>query len=121
MGHIREKNERIPDPDERFSYVVVKGLPFYNKEGRKEPHRVGNFMEYADIAKDQNMEIDINYYLGTTTAMCTCFINEDDSYQPSLSDKIMQIKDSDEREKQIDIYSQKEAKKYLKKYIKSLQ
>ncbi|CAG8650216.1 2720_t:CDS:1, partial [Acaulospora morrowiae] len=68
MGHMKEKNERIPNSGERFSYVVVKGPPFYNKEGRKEPHRIGDFMEYADIAKEQNMEIDINYYLGATTA-----------------------------------------------------
>ena len=26
-------------------------------------------MEYADIAKEQNMEIDINYYLGITVEM----------------------------------------------------
>ncbi|CAI2191025.1 11201_t:CDS:2 [Funneliformis geosporum] len=97
MRRMRERNERIPDPSERFSYVVVKGPPLYIKKGRKEPHRVGDFMEYADIAKEQNMEIDINYYLGTT------------------------IKDSDIREKQIDEYSQKKAKNWLIKYIKSLQ
>ncbi|GBC10671.1 hypothetical protein RclHR1_09810005 [Rhizophagus clarus] len=77
---MRERNERIPDPGERFSYIVVKGLPFYNKESKKEPHRVGDFMEYTDIAKEQNMEIDISYYLGTTIAICTRFINKDDSF-----------------------------------------
>jgi hypothetical protein len=121
MGRMRERSERISDPGERFSYVVVKGPLLYNKEGRKEPHRVGNFMEYANIAKEQNMEIDINYYLGTTVGMYARFINEDDSFQPPPSDKIMQIKDSDIREKQIDEYSQKKAKKWLIKYIKSLQ
>ncbi|RIB05477.1 hypothetical protein C2G38_2219571 [Gigaspora rosea] len=50
-----------------------------------------------------------------------CFINEDDSFLPPPSDKIMQIKDSDEKEKQINVYSQNEAKKWLKKYIKGLQ
>ena len=33
----------------------------------------------------------------------------------------MQIKDSDEREKWVDAYFQNEAKKWLKKYIKTLQ
>ena len=37
-------------------------------------------MKYANIAKEQNMEIDINYYLGTTVGMCARFINEDDRY-----------------------------------------
>src|SRR5206468_1778914 len=27
IGHMRERNERISDPGERFSYVVVKGPP----------------------------------------------------------------------------------------------
>ena len=121
IGRMREKNERIPDPGERFSYVVVKGPPLYNEKGRKEPHRIGDYMEYADIAKELNMEIDINYYLEKTVGMCARFINEDDRYQPPPSYKIMQLKDSDEKEKQIDTYSQDEAKKWLKKYIKGLQ
>ncbi|CAG8806008.1 1764_t:CDS:1, partial [Racocetra fulgida] len=41
-------------------------LPLYNEEGRKEPYRVGNYMEYADIAKEYNMKIDINHYLEKT-------------------------------------------------------
>ncbi|GES83053.1 DNA polymerase family B-domain-containing protein [Rhizophagus clarus] len=120
IGRMREKNEMIPDPGERFNYVVVKGPPLYNEEGQKEQHRVGDYMEYADIAKELNMEIDINYYLEKTVGMCAHFINEDDRYQPPPSHKIMQLKDSDEKEKQIDTYSQDEAKKWLKKYIKGL-
>ena len=84
MGHMRERNERISDSSERFSYIVVKDLPLYNKESRKESHRVGDFMEYVNITKEQNMKIDINYYLGTTVRMCAHFINEDDKYQPPL-------------------------------------
>ena len=119
IGHMRERNERISDPGERFSYVVVKGPPLYNEQGRKVPHRVGDYMEYADIAKERNMEIDINYYLGTTVGMCARFINEDDKYQPPPSHKIMQLKDSDEKEKQIDQYSQDEAKKWLKNILRA--
>ena len=121
MERMRERNERIPDPGERFSYVVVKGPRLRNEKGRLIPIRVGDYMEYADIAKEKNMEIDINYYLGTTVGMCARFINEDDRYQPPPSHKIMQLKDSDEKEKLTDKYSQDEAKKWLKKYIKGLQ
>ena len=46
--------------------------------------------------------------LSTTTA---CFINDDERYQLPPSHNIMQIKDSDEREKRVDAYSQNEAKK----------
>ena len=111
---MRERNERIPNPGEWFSYVIVKGLSLYNKEGRKESYRVGDYMEYVDKAKEFNMEIDINYYLDKTVGMCAWFINEDDRYQPSPSDKIMQIKDLDKREKEIDDYFQRKAKTGLK-------
>jgi hypothetical protein len=67
------------------------------------------------------MEIDISYYLEQTVGMCARFINEDDSFQLPPSDKIMQIKDSDKREKEIDDYSQRKAKNWLKRYIKGLQ
>ncbi|GBB88743.1 hypothetical protein RclHR1_15320007 [Rhizophagus clarus] len=99
MGHMKERNERIPDSGERFSYIVVKGPHLRNEKGRLILYRVGDYMEYVDIAKEQNMEIDINYYLGITVGMCACFINDDDSYQPPPSHKIMQIKDSNVREK----------------------
>ncbi|RIA90665.1 hypothetical protein C1645_823037 [Glomus cerebriforme] len=46
---------------------------------------------------------------GITIAMYTRFINEDDRYQPSPLHKIMQLKNSDKREKQIDEYFQDEA------------
>ncbi|GBB95057.1 hypothetical protein RclHR1_02470001 [Rhizophagus clarus] len=102
---MRKRNESIPDPVKQFSYVVVKGPHLRNEKDELIPYRVENYMEYADIAKDQNMEIDINYYLSITIGICACFINENDSYQPPPSHKIMQIKDSNVREKKINKYS----------------
>ena len=116
MEHMREKNERISDPSKQFNYVVIKGPLLYNEQGRKVPHRVGNYMEYVDIAKEQNMEIDINYYLGTTVGMYVHFINENDKYQPPPLHKIMQLKDSDEKEKQIDHIPRTKQKNSLKIY-----
>src|ERR1044071_3321559 len=39
-------------------------------------------------------------------------------YKPALSDKIMQIKDPDEKYKQIDDYTQKKAKSWLEDFVK---
>jgi len=75
-------------------------------------------MEFPDIAKELNIEIDIGHYLKKTVGLCARFINDDERYQPP---NIIQIKDSDEREKRVNAYSQNEAKKWLKKYIKTLQ
>ncbi|CAI2184666.1 2051_t:CDS:2 [Funneliformis geosporum] len=58
---------------------------------REAQNKKWDFNEFIviDIAKEQNMKIDINYYLRSTTAMCARFINEDDSYQLPPSDRIM--------------------------------
>ncbi|CAI2191727.1 8394_t:CDS:1, partial [Funneliformis geosporum] len=88
----------------------MKGFRLHDEKGRLIPYRVGDYMEYlSNIGKEQNMEIDINYYLGITVAICARFINENDSYQPHPSHKIMQIKDPDVREKKIDKYFQDKA------------
>ncbi|CAI2194354.1 6093_t:CDS:2, partial [Funneliformis geosporum] len=103
-----------------ISYIVVNDDPRYKKDGSKST-RKGDYMEFPEIAKEFNMKIDIRHYLEQTVGMCARFINEDNMFLPPSSDKIMQIKDSDIREKQIDKYSQKKAKNWLIKYIKSLQ
>ncbi|CAI2199599.1 14774_t:CDS:2, partial [Funneliformis geosporum] len=108
-GASGEKNINITDSDEHFSYIVVNDGPRYKKDGSKSA-RKGNYMEFSEIAKDFNMKIDIRHYLEQTVGMCTRFINEDNMFLPPSSDKIMQIKDSDIREKQINKYSQKKAK-----------
>ena len=94
--------------------------PHY-KEDSSKLTRKDDYMEYPKIAKESNMEIDIGHYLEQTIGMCIRFINEDDRYQSPQSDKIMQIKDLDKREKEIDDYSQRKAKNWLKRYIKGLQ
>jgi DNA polymerase elongation subunit (family B) len=61
---MREKyEERIPDPGERFSYVIIKGERCRDDNGRLIPYKVADYMQFPDIAKEFNMEIDINYYL----------------------------------------------------------
>jgi hypothetical protein len=100
-----------------YSGVLVRHR---DEKGRLIAPRKGDYMEYPEIVKEHNIEIDINYYLEQTLGMCAHFINEDDKYQPPTSHKIMQIVNSDKRKKQIDTHSQEEAKKWLKKFIKGL-
>ncbi|CAG8836596.1 18593_t:CDS:1, partial [Racocetra persica] len=44
----------------------------------------------------------------------------DKRYEPPSTNKIMQISDLDEKYKQIDIYAQNKAKKWLESYIKEI-
>ncbi|PKK60029.1 DNA/RNA polymerase [Rhizophagus irregularis] len=120
MSRMREKGLKIPDPGERFSYILVKGERYRDEKGRLIQRRNADYMEYPEIVKEHNMEIDIYYYLEKTLGMCARFINEDNRYHPPPSHKIIQISDLDKREKQIDVYSQKEAVKSLKNFIKGL-
>ena len=46
-------------------------------------------MEFSDIAKELNIEIDIGHYLEKTVGLCARFINDDEKYQPHLSHNIM--------------------------------
>ena len=51
-------------PHERFKYVIVKKNPFkYDYRGRKKVLMIGEKMEYDTRAKEQGMEIDLDYYM----------------------------------------------------------
>ena len=58
----RRKNIKIPDSGKHFSYVVVNDSFHYKEDGMKLT-RKGDYMEFANIAKEFNMKIDISYYL----------------------------------------------------------
>src|ERR1044072_7832937 len=64
----------IPEPDEWFEYVVVE-----NDSSQK----VGDKMEYPEVARHLDKKIDINYYLKSVVGFCAQFINYDDRHQPS--------------------------------------
>ncbi|CAG8507135.1 18063_t:CDS:2 [Cetraspora pellucida] len=83
---------KIPDLDERFSYVVVKGEWYHDKNSQLILHRNADYMEFSDIAKEQNIEIDINYYLEKTVGMCACFINKDKNINHLLHIKSHNLK-----------------------------
>jgi len=64
----------IPEPGERFEYVVVE-----NDLSQK----VGDKMEYPKVARQLGKKIDISYYLNSVVSLCAYFINYEDIYQPS--------------------------------------
>lgn len=51
-------------PWERFNYVIVEKNPyFYDYRGRKRELKVGDKMEYANIAEETGLKIDLDYYM----------------------------------------------------------
>lgn len=51
-------------PYERFDYVIVKKNPYkYDHRGRKHDLSIGDKMEYASTASENNLDIDLDYYM----------------------------------------------------------
>ncbi|CAG8802465.1 14518_t:CDS:2, partial [Gigaspora margarita] len=66
---------KTPEPGEHFEYVVVE-----NDSSQK----VGEKMEFPEVARRLDKKIDINYYLKSVVRLCAQFINYDDRHQPSF-------------------------------------
>ena len=125
---------QIPEPGERFEYVVVEN---------NSSERVGDKMEYPEVARRLDKKIDINYYLKSVVGLYARFINYDDRYQPSSEIVLKALKklkvganddeddvdedevdedemNEDEISKIRDALAQKSAEKWIRRYIKSL-
>ncbi|CAG8580846.1 9227_t:CDS:2, partial [Ambispora gerdemannii] len=104
----------IPEPGERFEYVVVE-----NDLSQK----VGDKMEYPEVARCLGKKIDISYYLKSVIGLCARFINYDDSYQPSsetLLEALKKLKDGNKAGDNKADDAQKSAEKWVRGYIKNL-
>ncbi len=110
---MREKYEsKISDPKKRFSYVIIHSNKVFDLSGFKLTIRKADQIEFADVAKELNRELNLSHYFeNTINGLCARFIMYDKKYEPSSTDKIMKITDSDEKYKQIDTYAQNKAKK----------
>ena len=135
---------QIPEPGERFEYVVVE-----NDSSQK----VGDKMEYPEVARHLDKKININYYLKSVVGLCARFINYDERHQPSSEIVLGVLKklkdgnkagdnkaddggmdeddldedeededemDEDDVSKIRDALAQKSAEKWIRGYIKSL-
>ncbi|CAI2197928.1 9942_t:CDS:2, partial [Funneliformis geosporum] len=120
IGRMRGEHEsKIPTPGERFSYVVTHPDTTFDLRGRKLTLTKGERMEFVDVAKELGKKLDLyHYFEKTIIGLCVRFIMYDKKYEPALSDKIMQIKDPDEKYKQIDDYAQKKVKSWLEGFVK---
>ncbi|CAG8640673.1 1938_t:CDS:1, partial [Paraglomus occultum] len=111
----------IPEPGERFEYIVVEGENYYDNNNRKIPWKKGNYMEFPDVAKKLNKKIDISYYLKSVVGLCARFINNSKCFEPQPdSESLKNITDPDELWTAKDGIAQESAERWLKKYIKDL-
>jgi DNA polymerase elongation subunit (family B) len=102
-------------PWERFNYVIVKKNPyFYDYRGRKANIGVGDKMELAAIAQEQQMEIDLDYYMeGSINGQLARLI----VYSP-----LFYVEPLDSSQDEIDIAEKKiynNASKYVENFCKT--
>jgi DNA polymerase elongation subunit (family B) len=114
--NTKELLYELPEAGERFNYVLVKKdlvSDMFDTKGRKKIIKVGDKMEFINVAKNNNLPIDIAFYMKSyVVGICARFINYDDEFQSN--DDTLDDKKNDE-------YTQKMAKKYLENFIKLLE
>lgn len=79
---LQERNITII-PNDRIKYVIVKKYPYaFDMRGRKSELSVGDKMELADIALEENLPIDIDYYMDKTiNGQLARFVTYHDNFQ----------------------------------------
>jgi DNA polymerase elongation subunit (family B) len=117
---LRPYRYELPDPGERFSYVLVVPRAAYDLRGCKIDLKGGDLMEFPHAARELGLEIDVAAYMVKhVVGMCARFINGDPAFQPPRS-PFDQGFSEEELEKRADVYAQKAAKKALTAFVKGL-
>ena len=105
-----------PEAGSRFSYLIIDPGPCFDLQGFAEASTSkGALMEYEHVARKKNLRINVAYYLAHyVVGLCARFINYDDRFQ-------MQTPGARSVDpKELDKHAQKEAKKFLTKFVNSL-
>lgn len=71
----------LPEPGERFKYVIVKTGADFDLQGKKHDPKKGDRMAFAHVAKSQGLEIDVGFYIiSYVVGLCARFINGDPEF-----------------------------------------
>ena len=75
-------------PYNRYKYIIAKKYPFvYDQRGRKQALKVGDMVELYEVAKNEGLEINLDYYMdGSVNGMLTRFVANDPRFNtPSVA------------------------------------
>jgi hypothetical protein len=114
VERMKEENKELPIPRERFSYVIVKKYPYkYDYKGRQIPLQKSDKMEYLDIVKKYNYDIDLKYYFDNQlTGQFARLITYDPEFEIIINNDI----DEDKTYNQCQKYVLKLADQYNNNY-----
>jgi len=106
----------IPDPGERFRYILAKPSAAFSLCGLKTNPKKGDVMEYAEVARALKIPVDVGQYLKSyVVGLCGRFVNYAERFLPPPQARCGM------NDKQLDKKSQDAAKKYLEGFIAGLQ
>jgi len=114
VERMKEENKQLPVERERFSYVIVKKYPYkYDYKGRQISLQKSDKMEYLDIVKKYNYDIDLKYYFDNQlTGQFARLITYDPEFEIIINNDI----DEDKTYNQCQKYVLKLADKYNNNY-----
>jgi DNA polymerase elongation subunit (family B) len=100
---------------ERIKYIIAKRFPYkYDMRGRKSPLKIGDKMELAELAKEEKIPIDLDYYMERgINGQLARFI----TYHPSFHVEPASYTDSDEVKKAEDSIL-RNARKFINMFCK---
>ncbi|CAG8483004.1 6293_t:CDS:2 [Funneliformis caledonium] len=84
-------------PGERFKYVIVITDEERNTTRKNFCDKISNKMELLDYVIENNLEIDIVYYLDSVVNICARYISYYEQFQPDENHDIWNIEDEDEK------------------------
>lgn len=103
----------LPEPGERFRYVIVRAGAGFSLRGLKASPKKGDRMEFAHVARALSLDVDVAYYMASyVVGLCARFINGEARFTPPNAAALGDAK--------VDEMSQKAAKKYLEAYVTGL-
>ena len=108
----------LPEPGERFSYVIARTGEAFDLRGRKVAPSKGDRMEFARIARapGSGVEVDVAYYMAQYVAgLCARFVNSEPEFAAAGAEAAAR---GDET--RADELAQKAAKKSLEDFIRGL-
>ena len=115
VEHMRNQGKRLPEPYERFKFVVIKKYPYkYDLKGRQVELKKGDKIEYLETAIEENLEIDLNYYFeGELTGQFARLISYDSEFEEYIDD----VLDDDKTFKNCQKYILELSNQYNNKFI----
>lgn len=98
VNRMKERNIDVI-PGARFNYIIAEKYPYkYDRRGRKQELSVGDRMEYDWYARENNMKVDMDYYMeGSVNGQLARLIVYYEGFDVYKSDNTVDLKTREDK------------------------